>query len=84
MSEKGELGTAANPLKLMKVYRPRITVERGDGILDGRREIWARQEEAPELDALLVTVHYSYAYLDNSTIDGVAERITRILAGLPQ
>jgi hypothetical protein len=66
-------------VRVTKWIRPEFTIERGGGVPDGRREIWARHEGHPELDALLVTVHYNYAYQDNATIGGVAARIARLL-----
>lgn len=74
---RGEVET----VRLAKVIRPLITVEYGEQ-LDGRREIWARHEEMPDLDVLLATLHYSYAYLDNARIGDVAEKIAQRLISL--
>lgn len=74
------VGAPVKKVRAVKFHRPEITVERGEA-MDGRREIWARQKDAPELDALLVTVHYSYAYLSNANIGIVAGRIADLLAG---
>jgi len=60
-----------------------IERENGDGLPTGDRLIWARHETHPQLDTLLVTVHYSYAYLDNGTIGDLAVKIARLLGGNP-
>jgi hypothetical protein len=69
-------------VKMLKVIRPVFTVERPTNWMEmGNRQIWARHEEHPQLDEVLVTVHYSYAYQSNGNIDEVAERLARALAG---
>lgn len=67
----------------VEFIEPSIVVEQQgyDGCCTGDKYIWVRHEGRPHLDALLATVHYNYAYHDNCTIRGVAERVANVLAG---
>lgn len=70
-------------VRAVRIIRPTIAIEREsiDGLPMGGREIWARHEDRPDLDVKLATVHYSYAYIDNGTMPGVAEKVAALFGG---